>query len=78
MKHLEKNKIETRSIMTGNIIQQPVCKMFAYKKTGKLQNSQYVTKNSFVIGNHHEMNEEIRKFIADEIYDFVSAKTKLL
>jgi len=73
--HLEKNKIETRPIMTGNIINQPVSKKFNYKKQDKLKNAQYITQNSFAIGNHHEMSNS-KHFIVDTILEFISKKTK--
>jgi len=74
--YLEKNHIETRPIMTGNMVEQPVSKNFTYKNNHKLKNSHYITKNSFAIGNHHKMTEEMKKFIVDTIYDFISLKTK--
>ena len=78
VKYLEKNRIETRPIMTGNMTEQPVSKIFTFKQNHNLKNSQYITKNSFVIGNHHKMTDEIKKFIVDTIYDFISSKTKLV
>ena len=29
-----------------------------YKKTGNLKNSNYIQKNSFLIGNHHKINQK--------------------
>jgi hypothetical protein len=33
-------------------------------------------RNSFAIVNHHEMNESVRKFIADIIIYFIDKKLK--
>jgi CDP-6-deoxy-D-xylo-4-hexulose-3-dehydrase len=74
--YLEKNGIETRPIMTGNIVEQPVSKLFKFKVTGDLENSRYIMRNSFAIGNHHEINESKRKFIAHVITRFIENTTK--
>jgi CDP-6-deoxy-D-xylo-4-hexulose-3-dehydrase len=76
VQYLEKHRIETRPIMTGNIVEQPVSKIIKFKTTGDLKNSQYIMRNSFAIGNHHEMNESVRKFIADIIIYFIDKKLK--
>tara|TARA_Y100000741_G_scaffold165385_1_gene125014 strand:- start:8350 stop:9630 length:1281 start_codon:yes stop_codon:yes gene_type:complete len=72
--HLEKNGIETRPIMAGNIIKQPVSKYFNYKKSGKLQNSNYIHQNSFLIGNHHGIDQKRKKFISVIIKNFIKSK----
>jgi len=69
---LEKNGIETRPVMAGNMINQPVSKYIKYKKTGNLKNSNYIQKNSFLIGNHHKINEKQKKFIVDVITNHIS------
>lgn len=76
VRYLEKNGIETRPIMTGNIVEQPVSKLFKFKVTGDLENSRYIMRNSFAIGNHHEINESKRKFIANIITRFIENTIK--
>ena len=73
---LEKNGIDTRPLMTGNMIRQPVSKYLKYKKTGKLKNADYFQENSFLIGNHHGISNEERKFIADTITNFIKQKIR--
>lgn len=72
--HLEKNKIETRPIMAGNFLQQPVAKHINFKVSSSLKNSQEIMKNSFVIGNHAGIDQIQRKFISDTIINFISKK----
>ena len=71
---LEKNEIETRPVMAGNITQQPVIKFIPHIIHGKLSNSQYIMKNSFLIGNHQGINKKMRKYVADTIIDFLEKK----
>ena len=72
---LEKNGVETRPLMTGNMINQPVSKYMKYKKSGKLKNADYIQENSFLIGNHHGIADEQRKFIVDVITNYIISKT---
>ena len=60
--------------MTGNILNQPVSKYMKYKKSGQLKNANNIQKNSFLIGNHHEILDEQRKFIADIISNYINSK----
>ena len=75
VKELEKNGVETRPLMTGNMINQPVSKYMKYKKSGKLKNADYIQENSFLIGNHHGITNEQRKFIVDVITNYIISKT---
>lgn len=76
VRHLEKNGIETRPIMTGNVVEQPVSRTFKFKVSDNLDNSRYIMRNSFAIGNHHEINKLKREFIANIIIQFVKDATQ--
>jgi len=71
---LEKNGIETRPVMAGNFVNQPVAKTINFKIHGKLTNSNYIMNNSFVIGNHSKINSVQRKFISNTIKEFIVQK----
>jgi len=73
--YLEKAGIETRPVMAGNILEQPVSKIIKFRKNSKLKNAQYIMKHSFLIGNHHRIQEPEREFIANTIIDFINKKT---
>ena len=73
--HLENVGIETRPVMAGNILEQPVSKIIKFKKNSKLKNAQYVMRHSFLIGNHHRIKEPEREFIANTIINFINKKT---
>ena len=72
---LEKVGIETRPVMTGNILEQPVTKIIKYRKNSKFTNAQYIMKNSFLLGNHHLIGKSEREFMANTIIDFIDKKT---
>jgi len=72
---LEKVGIETRPIMAGNILEQPVSKIIKFRKNSKLKNAQYIMRHSFLIGNHHKIKESEREFIANIIINFINKKT---
>ncbi len=73
---LEKKGIETRPVMIGNIVRQPVSKMFKYKQKGKLTHSDSIMNNSFVIGNHQGIDKKRRKYVSDTIIEFIESKIK--
>ena len=55
---LEKNKIQTRTIFTGNILKQPVMRKRYHKKhfdSEKISND--VMKNGILLGCHQGMNK---------------------
>ena len=64
--------IETRPIMAGNYVEQPVSKMFKWEKSGSLSNSELIMKNSFFIGNHHEIGNIEREYVADMFDEFLN------
>ncbi len=50
LKHLDKNKIGTRLLFSGNLTKQPYMKEIEYKVHGDLKNTDFVMKNTFWIG----------------------------
>jgi len=67
---LERKLIETRPIMAGNISEQPVLKMFDFKKQGELANASLIHRNGFFFGNHQDIGEAERGYIADCVDEF--------
>ena len=74
LKYLQKKKIETRPIMSGNFLEQPVIKYISHLKHGKLDNSKLAMKNSFFFGNHHEIGKQEREYVVDIIAQFIERK----
>ncbi len=51
VKFMEKNKIEGRPIVSGNILNNPMLEFASYRKFGTFENVKYIDKNGFMIGN---------------------------
>lgn len=68
---LESKGIETRPIMSGNMVEQPVLMLFNHKISGNLKNAKKIMNNSFFIGVHHGIREQERKYVVDCLVEFV-------
>jgi len=72
---LEQNKIQTRTIFTGNILRQPIMKNKKYNKYEKrFINSDNVMKNGILIGCHHGLSFKELKFITKTFDKFFQKK----
>ena len=74
---LEKNKIQTRPIFSGNILLHPGFKKFKYIKSEKdFYNANYITKNGMLIGLHHGINNSDINYMHRTIKKFLELKIK--
>jgi CDP-6-deoxy-D-xylo-4-hexulose-3-dehydrase len=72
---LEKRKIQTRVIFSGNILRQPVMKDRIYKKHKESTiNSDDVMKNGILVGCHNGLNLNQLKYICNNFYKFIKIK----
>jgi CDP-6-deoxy-D-xylo-4-hexulose-3-dehydrase len=71
---LEAKGIETRPIMAGNIVEQPVMKSFRYRKVGDLKNSRIIMRRSFFFADHHAIGKKEREYIVNCISEFMRKK----
>ena len=70
----EKNKIQTRTIFTGNILRQPVMKGKIYKKHPLCdEEADNVMRNGILIGCHQGMNKAQLRYICDTFKKFISS-----
>ena len=70
---LEKRNIQTRVILTGNILRQPAFKNIKCKgKANEFINSDNVMRNGILIGCHHGLNNKLIKHIHKSIEFFLS------
>jgi CDP-6-deoxy-D-xylo-4-hexulose-3-dehydrase len=59
VRYLEDHKIQTRPLFSGNILKHPAYKNIKYRKIGRLENSQYILEQSFLIGVHHGLTDKM-------------------
>ena len=69
-KILDKKNIETRPIICGNITVQPAMKKLNYRIYGKLDNANFIMKNSFAIGCHQNISAENLNYASNIIKNF--------
>ena len=61
---LERNKIQTRPIFSGNFLKQPGFKKIKYRSTSKeFVNADYVTDNGLMFGLHHGLTNRHTDYI---------------
>ena len=71
---LEKNKIQTRPIFSGNILRHPAFKHLKSNKNNvnSFKNSDYIMKHGLLIGCHQGLNKKDIKFIHNKINYFLN------
>ena len=70
--YLEKNKIQTRPIFTGNILYHPGFKRFKYKLVNKkYNNADLISRNGILLGLHQGLKSHDIKFMHQKILDFL-------
>jgi CDP-6-deoxy-D-xylo-4-hexulose-3-dehydrase len=74
--YLESKGIETRPVMAGNLAEQPAFAFLEHRPHGELKNARNIMRNSFFFGNHQNVGEAEREWIARCIGDFVSERVK--
>ncbi len=68
--HFEKNGIETRSIICGNIARQPGMKLWPHRIVGNLEHADHVMSNGFSIGCHQGMTEKSCEYIKNVLDNY--------
>jgi len=71
VQHLNRNGIETRPIMSGNITKHPALEGQLVRVPYPLRNADQVDKLWFFIGNHSGIGEREREYVAEVIDEFV-------
>ena len=73
--YLDINNIQTRKLFAGNIIRQPcfdeIRNSNNYRIVGKLDNTDYVMKNSFWLGVSPSINQEMLDYIVEKLIEAV-------
>ena len=74
---LNKNKIETRVIVSGNFVSQPVVKTFKHRVVGNLTNASKIMTNGFSIGIHQNLGNNQIKYIYDVFKKYLKRENLL-
>ena len=76
--HLEKDKIQTRPIFTGNILRHPAfsCLISKKNKLNSFKNSDYIMKYGILIGCHQGLSITNIKYIHSLIVSFIKKNEK--
>lgn len=75
--YLERNKIETRYLFSGNLLRHPAYRSIKYRIVGDLNNTDIVMNSSFFIGIYPGINERHLNYIADIIKSFLKSKSMI-
>jgi hypothetical protein len=71
---LEKRKIKTRPVFSGNITHQPMLRPIPYDQVGALFNCDRVMYDMFWVGCHPELTHEQLDYIVESFADFIGAR----
>jgi CDP-6-deoxy-D-xylo-4-hexulose-3-dehydrase len=69
-KHLEKNNIETRPIICGNIVKQPAVKNIKHRIYGKLEGADEIMDKGIFWGSSPDMSVSEINYVIKVIKDF--------
>ncbi|MAI59529.1 MAG: hypothetical protein CMM92_00730 [Rickettsiales bacterium] len=76
-KFLNKNGVETRVIVSGNFVSQPVVKTFKHRVVGNLTNASKIMTNGFSIGIHQNLGNNQIKYIYDVFKKYLKRENLL-
>ena len=68
LKYLEKNRIETRPLFTGNVTKHPAYRQSKFRISGTLKEADYITKHSFWLSCHPSLHKADLKYIV-KVFD---------
>lgn len=71
MRFLEKNKIQTRALFSGNILRHPPYRNIKHCVFGKLTNSDTILSQSLLIGCHHGLRDEHLDYMKQVVEDYL-------
>ncbi|MBX3022818.1 MAG: DegT/DnrJ/EryC1/StrS family aminotransferase [Bdellovibrionales bacterium] len=71
--HLEKNGIETRPVICGNLARQPAFKMIPHRIVGALKGADEIMDCGLFWGSHPVMNENDLSYVANTVKGFFKA-----
>ena len=74
--YLEKNKIGTRNIFSGNLLRHPAYLNLKYRTAGKIINADVVMHDAFWLGVYPGINKEMMEYVKETIGKFLETVKK--
>jgi CDP-6-deoxy-D-xylo-4-hexulose-3-dehydrase len=68
---LQKNGVETRPIIAGNMARHPALKMYKHRISGTLENCDIIMNRGFAIGCHHAITKENQDYVISVFSKFM-------
>lgn len=72
VRFLEKNKIGTRPVFAGNLLQQPLYSGKEYRVVGELKNSDLLMRQAFWVGVCPALGSEHMEYISDKLVEAIT------
>ncbi|HLB43233.1 MAG TPA: DegT/DnrJ/EryC1/StrS family aminotransferase [Gammaproteobacteria bacterium] len=74
--YIQKQGIETRPIIAGNMAHHPAFKLYKHRVAGDLSNADTVMRKGFAFPCHHAINQGAREYIANIFDTFIESWLK--
>lgn len=71
--YMQKNHIETRPVIAGNMARHPAFKLYEHRIAGDLSNADTVMKKGFAFACHHAVDEAARNYVVQTIDAFIAS-----
>lgn len=71
---LQSNKVETRSLFTGNLLKHPAYLRIKHRVVGNLKNSDLIMDQGFWIGVYPGIEKDQLKYVVNKFEEFVESK----
>lgn len=71
IRFLEKRQIQVRLLFSGNVFRQPAFTNAPRRVIGKLTNTDKIMRDSFVIGCHQGLTDEMIRYVTDTFDEFL-------
>lgn len=74
--YLQKQRIETRPIIAGNMARHPGVKMYPHRVAGELHSADTIMKKGFAFACHHALSEPACAYVVEQIDAFIESAQK--
>lgn len=71
IQYLEKNKVQTRMLFSGNLIKQPAFDGVEYRQASNLENTDKIMYDTFLIGVYPGLNDEMIDYMSEKVFEAV-------